>query len=147
MGFAEAVRTCLSKYVTFEGRARRSEFWYFVLFQIIVSVVAGILDAIVFPNWNVTGDQGPLPWLTNALLLLPSIAVTARRLHDIDKSGWWQLLNFIPIIGWIIMLIWLVRDGQRQPNRFGYDPKGQIAGPSGPDGPGGPQDYVPPRPY
>ncbi|GAB95166.1 uncharacterized membrane protein YhaH (DUF805 family) [Kineosphaera limosa] len=142
MGFGEAVRTCLTKYVTFDGRARRSEFWYFVLFQILVSIAAAIIDSIVFPRWELGGDQGPVQWLTNVVLLLPSIAVTCRRLHDIDKSGWWQLLNFIPIIGWIIMLIWTIRDGQRHQNRFGYDPKGQLSGP-----PGGPQDYVPPRPY
>lgn len=163
MSFGQAVSTCFSEYVTFSGRARRSEFWYWILFTVLVGIVAGTLDTLLFPNTTLgTGDtgNGPVTTVTNLALALPSLAVTARRLHDIDKSGWWQLLNLIPIVGWIIMIVWTVRDGQRHPNRFGNDPKGQLGGPAGyGDGYGGgygdgygqpyggPQDQVPPRSY
>ena len=105
MDFAEAIRTCFTKYVDFNGRAKRPEFWWWALFVFLASLVA---------QWI-----GYLPSLVVSLgTLLPSIAVGARRLHDIDKSGWWQLVGLIPFIGWIIMIWWCVQDS-KDPNRFG----------------------------
>ena len=105
MNFAEAIRTCFTKYVDFNGRAKRPEFWWWALFVFLASLVA---------QWI-----GYLPSLVVSLgTLLPSIAVGARRLHDIDKSGWWQLVGLIPFIGWIIMIWWCVQDS-KDPNRFG----------------------------
>ena len=85
MGFGEAIATCLKKYVSFQGRARRSEYWYFVLFAIVASNPAAILDAIVTPYQR----NGPFSAVLSLALFLPSLSVTVRRLHDIDRSGWW----------------------------------------------------------
>ena len=137
MDFMTAVRTCLSKYVDFSGRAQRSEFWYFVLFSFLVQVVASILDAIIGTDFDDTSG-GLLSTVASLALFLPSIAVAARRLHDIGKSGWWQLLAIIPIIGWIIVIIWYCTDTKRGDNQHGPDPK---YGPS-------PEAYPPPAaPY
>lgn len=118
MNFSTAVKTCFNKYITFEGRAPRSEFWYFALFMVLGSFVFGILDVVLFPAM----EWGPLGSIFSLVTFLPSIAVAARRLHDIDKSGWWQLINIIPIIGWILFLIWTTSLGSRGPNRFGDNP-------------------------
>lgn len=115
MDFVTAVKTCFNKYITFEGRAQRSEFWFFFLFMVIGSVVLSILDAILLPRM----EWGPLGSIFSLVTFIPSIAVSARRLHDIDKSGWWQLINIIPVIGWIVFLIWVCSLGTRGPNRFG----------------------------
>lgn len=92
MGFGEAISTCFRKYVTFSGRARRSEYWYFYLFTILAGLVAGILDAIVGGATGTTNSfsntSGPFAAILNLVLLLPSISVTVRRLHDTNHSGW-----------------------------------------------------------
>ena len=95
MNFGLAIVTCLSKYATFTGRASRSEFWWFFLFQTLVSVAAGMFG---------DGFSG----LIGLSLLLPSIAVATRRLHDIDRSGWWQLLSLTGI-GVFLLLYWWVQ--------------------------------------
>lgn len=120
MTFTQSVRTCFQKFVTFEGRASRSEFWYFVLFQIAGSVVLGILDAILF-GWA-TDDPEVLNGLFGLIVLLPSISVAVRRLHDTDRVGWWWWLCLIPIIGWIILIIFYASVGTNGRNRFGENP-------------------------
>ena len=127
MDFMTAVRTCLSKYVDFSGRARRSEFWYFVLFNVLVSIVTSILDSILGTDYD-TGSGGVIGTIVGLGLFLPSIAVAARRLHDIGKSGWWQLLGIIPIVGWIIVIIWYCTDSRPGDTQYGPNPK---TGPSG----------------
>lgn len=122
MDFATAVKTCFANYITFSGRAPRSEYWYFVLFLLIGGVITGVLDAVLFSG-NVVS---PLNSIFSLVTIIPSLAVTSRRLHDVDKSGWWQLLWIVPIVGWIIMIIWLVRRGTPGPNRFGPDPLGSM---------------------
>ncbi|MBX9903864.1 MAG: DUF805 domain-containing protein [Burkholderiales bacterium] len=104
MTFGESIGTCFKKYATFDGRATRSEYWWFFLFTFLVSVALGIVSEV-------------LSGLFTLAVLLPSLAVGARRLHDIDKSGWFLLVWFIPIIGWIIMIVWAVQEG-KEPNRF-----------------------------
>lgn len=94
-----AVKTCFSKYADFKGRARRSEFWWWFLFTIIASIVLSVLDVMLFEG--AVEETGPLNSIFSLLTLLPTLAVTARRLHDIDKSGWWQLL---PLAGAILMI-------------------------------------------
>lgn len=122
MGFQEAVRTCLSKYAVFEGRAARSEFWWFALFVFLGNIVFGILDSLLF-GWMVQGqDVSVLGALFSLAMLLPAIGAGVRRLHDLDKSGWWYLLVFIPLIGGLILLFFFVQQGTRGPNRFGQDP-------------------------
>lgn len=121
MNMIEAVKAVFSKYATFEGRARRSEYWWFVLFTIIVSVVLAVLS----PGHGSMGGGmggGLLNTLWTLGTLLPSIAVGARRLHDINRSGWWLLLNFIPVIGWIILIVFFAKRGDPMPNRFGVPP-------------------------
>ena len=114
MGFGEAISTCLSNYATFSGRAVRSEYWNWVLFCAIAAVVFGIIQfTISYSGGAVLG------WTFNLATIVPSIAVAARRLHDTDRSGWWQLLGFIPVIGWIILLVWFSQEGTRGGNRFG----------------------------
>lgn len=122
MDFMTAVRTSLSKYVDFSGRARRSEFWYFVLFSFLVQVVASILDSIIGTDYD-TASGGLISTVASLGLLLPSIAVSARRLHDIGRSGWWQLIGIIPIIGWILVIVWYCTDTRPGENQYGPDPK------------------------
>ena len=154
MEFKEAVRTCLSKYATFSGRASRSEYWWFYLFNGLVGVAAGLLDLLISrgnPDVQVIGG------LVGLALLLPNIAVFSRRLHDTDRSGWWMMLVFAPfaallglglggLLGvtpgsggfsalmiplllaafaaFVVLFLWLIRRGTDGPNRFGPDPLG-----------------------
>lgn len=115
MDFQTAVRTCLSKYVTFDGRAPRSEFWWWTLFTILANFVAVAIDAAILgmPAIQVIVALG---------LILPGIAVGIRRLHDLDKSGWWYLLVFVPIVGALILIFFFIQPGTRGGNQFGPDP-------------------------
>lgn len=133
MTFQEAVKTCLSKYVTFSGRASRSEFWFFWLFSVAVMIVAMILDGILgtgFKTVNpLTGIEQSAGYgyvyLIAALgLLLPSLAVGIRRLHDTNRSGWWYLIALIPLIGGIVLLVWFATKGTTGENQYGPDPLG-----------------------
>jgi len=104
MTFFDAIQTCfMKKYATFEGTASRSEFWWFFLFQILASGAANIVSP-------------KLGGIASLVFLLPGIAAAARRLHDTDRSGWLQLLAFLPIIGWIALLVFYTQDSR--PNRF-----------------------------
>lgn len=111
----------LKNYVGFSGRARRKEYWMFTLFNIIVAIVLMILDRAI----GTMTDQGMgmLGMLYSLLILLPSLAVSVRRLHDTDRSGWWLLLALIPILGGLVLLVFMVLEGTSGPNRFGPDPK------------------------
>ena len=117
--FTSATAICLSRYVQFSGRAPRSEYWYFVLFTVIISVIANIIDVIVFGI-----GYSILSPIANLALLLPGLAAWVRRLHDTDRSGWWWLLALVPVVGWIILLVWNCSRGTRGPNRYGPDPLG-----------------------
>lgn len=117
MNMIEAVKAAFSNYATFSGRARRSEYWWFVLFNLIVSVVL----ALVFGG-NGMGGGNLANSLWSLATLLPSLAVGARRLHDIDRTGWWLLIGFIPLIGLIVLLVFFTKKGTPGPNRFGTDP-------------------------
>ncbi len=116
MNFGQAISSGFSNYVQFSGRAIRSEYWYWVLFTVVGSIVAGIIDAVL----GITVID-PLFGLAT---ILPSIAVAIRRLHDLDRTGWWIFLSLIPLIGWIILIIWYCTRGTIGPNRFGPDPLG-----------------------
>lgn len=118
MTFFEAVTTVLRKYVEFGGRARRAEYWYWTLFVMIVSICASILDVVIFPM----NEWGPLNTVFSIATLLPAIAVGVRRLHDTNRSGWWLLLALVPLVGWIVLLIWTISRGTTGDNRFGADP-------------------------
>ena len=118
MGFGKAIGSCFKNYIVFEGRACRSEYWFWVLFVVIASIVAAIIDSILFPT-SKTGLVYPLFGLA---VFLPGLAVSIRRLHDIDKSGWWILIGLIPIVGAIILIVWAIKRGDEAGNRFGNDP-------------------------
>ncbi len=118
MGFQLAVRSSLSKSLRWQGRASRSEFWYFALFYIAAIVAASVIDQA----WGI-------PLLSTAALLgllVPAVAVTIRRLHDTGKSGWWYWLSLIPFAGAIIMVVLMCLRGDRGPNRFGSTPSSAM---------------------
>ena len=106
----KSVRTCLTKYADFNGRAARPEFWWFVLAQIVVSLILNTILPL-------------LGGLFSLAVLVPSIAVGSRRLHDIGKSGWLQLLGLIPIVGWIILIYWAAQPGDASANQYGSPPE------------------------
>lgn len=103
MDFGEAVKTCMRKYFTFSGRARRSEYWWFYLFTIIVAIVAAIIDGILV-GWE-NSDEGPVGGLTSLLLLIPSLSAGWRRLHDTGRSGWWIGGGILAILAFATILI------------------------------------------
>ena len=103
----------LKKYAVFNGRASRSEYWYFTLFYIIILIALVLLDTVI-------GTAGILSGIAMLGFFIPSLAVTIRRLHDIDKSGWWILISIVPIVG-LILFIFLVKKGTDGDNRFGPD--------------------------
>ena len=121
MSFTIAVQKCLLNYVTFSGRAQRSEYWWFVLFAALTSVAAMILDNLLGLTMG-TVDDGPIQTLAGLALLLPGISVAVRRLHDLDRTGWWVCIFLIPIIGVIVFLFFACRRGTDGANRFGPDP-------------------------
>ena len=117
MSFGEAIQSVFSKYGTFTGRARRSEYWYFVLLTLIVSFALSLLSSGL-------GDVGTLlPTIWELAILVPSLAVAWRRLHDIGKSGGWYFIFLVPLVGWIILLLFLCRDSQPGDNQYGPSPK------------------------
>ena len=120
MGFTEAISCGFQKYVGFSGRAARSEYWYWVLFIVLLSIVALLIDLTVF-GFNTTGVN-PISVIVSLATLLPNLAVSIRRLHDIDRVGWWVLLALIPLIGGIVLIVWACMRGTVGANRFGPDP-------------------------
>ncbi len=112
----------LKKYATFSGRARRKEYWFFVLFYVLISIVATVIDSMT-GSFDPTMGMGMLGLLVALALLIPSLAVAVRRLHDTDRSGWWVLLCLIPLIGGIWLLVLLCLDSTPGDNRFGPNPK------------------------
>jgi uncharacterized membrane protein YhaH (DUF805 family) len=106
----------LAKYGVFSGRARRREFWMFTLVNFIVGLVLSI--PVLFGRWFMI-----IPDLYSLAVLIPSFAVGCRRLHDIGRTGWWQLIVVIPVIGTIVLIVFWVLDGQPGPNKYGPNPK------------------------
>lgn len=105
MNFGQAISTCLSKYATFSGRASRSEFWWFVLFQIFAMILGALIHEMAY-------------FLVVMAMLMPSCAVSARRLHDIGKSGWWMLISGVPLVG-LIFIAWMAKKGEDDANAYG----------------------------
>ena len=116
----------LKKYAVFSGRARRKEYWFFVLFNILISVGLSFVDGML-GTVNVETGTGILGGIYSLAVLIPSIAVLVRRLHDTDRSGWWALIGLIPIIGWIVLLIFVVQDSHAGQNQYGPNPKEAVA--------------------
>jgi uncharacterized membrane protein YhaH (DUF805 family) len=120
VNFSAATRSALRQYATFSGRARRSEYWWFFLFTFLVSIAAAVIDTTAFGTK--VEDNGPVSIITGLAFLLPSLAVSVRRLHDVDHSGWFLLIGLIPIVGWIVLLVVLVKDSNGD-NAYGPSPK------------------------
>ncbi|MFK7793443.1 MAG: DUF805 domain-containing protein [Devosiaceae bacterium] len=116
--FVDAVKTViLGRYAQFSGRARRREYWWWILFYLLASLVCYFIDAILFSQR--LAEIGVLSNIFALAVLVPAIAVTARRLHDIGRSGWWQLISLIPLIGWAVMIWWLTRPSEHGDNQYG----------------------------
>ncbi len=108
----------VKKYAVFNGRARRKEYWMFVLFYILIAIGLAIVESLV-------GSPGILGLILSLGLLVPSLAVSIRRLHDTERSGWWILIGFVPLVGFIVLLVFMCLEGTSGPNRFGADPKAE----------------------
>ena len=122
--FTSAITICLTDYAKFSGRAPRSEYWFFALFTALTEIAGEIIDISVFRI-----GHGSFSLLIQLALLIPSLAVLVRRLHDIDRGGWWCLIVLIPFIGMIVLLVWACTRGTAGPNRFGADPLAVTARP------------------
>jgi uncharacterized membrane protein YhaH (DUF805 family) len=114
--------TVLKKYAVFGGRARRREYWFFVLFSVIISIVLGIIDGLT-GSFNPTVGLGLLSGIYSLAILIPSLAVGVRRLHDTGKRGWWLLLALIPLVGAIVLLVFMCQDSNPGQNQYGPNPK------------------------
>lgn len=110
----------LKKYAVFNGRARRKDYWMFFLFNIIIAFVLGFVEGLV-------GGPGVIGLLYSLSVLIPGIAVSVRRLHDTERSGWWLLIAFVPIIGAIVLLVFMVQDSKSGQNQYGANPKEATA--------------------
>jgi uncharacterized membrane protein YhaH (DUF805 family) len=121
MTLSEAVKMSLARYASFGGRARRSEYWYFTVCHWLAILLAGVVSYLVMLA------VPALAIIVYSIVvfgtLLPHLAVTVRRLHDVDRAGWWYLFGLVPVLGTIVLLVWMCTDGTRGPNRFGADPK------------------------
>jgi uncharacterized membrane protein YhaH (DUF805 family) len=108
-------------YINFQGRARRKAYWMFVLFNIIAGILANVVDNV----FGLSGQSGygPLSGLYTLAVFLPGLALAVRRLHDTDRTGWWMLIGLIPLIGWIVLLVFFVQDSQPGTNQYGPNPK------------------------
>ncbi|MBZ4021192.1 hypothetical protein CKO11_01775 [Rhodobacter sp. TJ_12] len=133
MNLITSVKTCFRKYATFRGRAPRSEFWWFVLFFMLGSIVLATIETALLGIGDVSHVRGGYEWHSNggplsglfALgMLLPMLAVTVRRLHDVGKSGWFILIGLIPLIGSLVLLYFYVQPSQQGSNSFGASPEG-----------------------
>jgi len=121
VSFTDGVQTALiSKYVDFSGRARRSEYWWFALFNFLAGLIASVIDLAL--------DTRIVEYVVTLGLFLPSLSVAARRLHDVGRTAWWLLLMLVPFLGWIALLIFWVMDSEPGDNRFGPNPKGLTRG-------------------
>lgn len=114
MSFTEAVKSCFSKIVTIDGRARRSEYWYFFLFNFIVAIIIGFIFK----------ENSIIPSIISWILYICTFSVSIRRLHDTGRSGWWWLIGFVPVVGFIILFVFYCLDSQPGTNKFGPNPKG-----------------------
>lgn len=132
MTFVEAVKSVYRRFLDFGGRACRSEYWWFVLFNVLVAIVVGIVEValglgsgmMMAGNGGMSAAfaGGPLSIIWMLINIIPGIAVGIRRLHDTDRSGWWLLIGLVPLVGGIVLLVFFCSKGTTGPNRFGPDP-------------------------
>jgi len=123
-----AIGSAFSQYANFNGRARRSEYWWFNLFNLIINIVTDVIDSSLGMGMIAYG-VGYVGFIAFLALLLPSICVSVRRLHDLGKSGWWLLIAIIPIVNFIgifVILVFTLMEGEKQPNQYGEVPTNTI---------------------
>ena len=121
MSFQEAVKSGFDHYVNFKGRAARPAYWWWFLFAVIVGIVTSLID-------NILGTGSVINSLAALALFLPGLSVLIRRLHDSGKSGWWVLIAFLPLIGLIVLLVFVLTKSDPGSNEYGPDPKGGVSG-------------------
>ncbi len=112
----------LKQYTDFTGRARRKEYWFFTLFNVLISLALAIIDNAL-GTFSAEAHTGLLEGIYSLAVLVPGLSVTVRRLHDTNRSGWWLLIALIPLLGWALLLVFMILDGTPGENRFGPDPK------------------------
>jgi uncharacterized membrane protein YhaH (DUF805 family) len=117
MDIQTSIKACFSKYATFSGRASRSEFWLFQLFTFLGSIATLIIDVMIL-GFSLDDASSPTNLIFLLIVMIPSVAAGCRRLHDLNKSGWWQLL-YLTIIGIILLTIWWATQGENKKNKFG----------------------------
>ncbi|QAA23343.1 DUF805 domain-containing protein [Sporolactobacillus terrae] len=110
----------IKNYVGFSGRATRTEFWMFVLVNFFIAIFVELIDKFILNGLRVFST------LYNLAVLIPALAVGARRLHDIGKTGWWQLIGIIPVLGWIVLIVYFCTDTQDKENSYGANPKESL---------------------
>ena len=115
MGFTEAIESGFRRYATFSGRAPRSEFWYFQLFIVLITIVSGLVDELLV-------GYELLSLIFGLLTFLPAVSVTVRRLHDIGRTGWWWWIWLIPVVGLIVIVVFGCTKGTLGENKYGHDP-------------------------
>jgi uncharacterized membrane protein YhaH (DUF805 family) len=116
VGLVEAIKMGFKGYVVWNARSTRPEFWWWVLFVVIVAIVALILDSVIFGTE--TGGFGPIYLIAALVLLLPNISLIVRRLHDTDRTGWWYWIALIPIVGGIVLLVFMLLSSTQGPTRW-----------------------------
>jgi uncharacterized membrane protein YhaH (DUF805 family) len=127
MGFVEALRSFWSNYANFRGRARRSEYWYVQLFLVLTNLAVAVIDLALMDGdvdrFIANGGGGIVGLIWILATIVPALAVLVRRLHDTNKSGWWALIGFVPVVGAIVLLIFTVTDSTLGDNTYGVSPK------------------------
>ncbi|HEX5310806.1 DUF805 domain-containing protein [Aquabacterium sp.] len=117
------ISKAMKQYASFKGRAQRAEYWYFTLFYALTYLAARFIDEALGTTSRHEGGTGLITFLTSFGLFIPAIAVSARRLHDIGKSGWWQLIAVVPVIGFLVIVAFAIRDSDLGSNKYGPNPK------------------------
>ena len=116
------LKEVIAKYATFRGRARRREYWRYILYYVIAFVTLVLVDMLT-GTFNMESQLGFLSGLFLLFMLIPSVAVAVRRLHDTERGGWWLLLAFLPLIGQLVLLFFFIQEGDEGDNAYGPDPK------------------------
>ena len=120
MNLVDAVKSAFTRYVDFSTRSSRSEYWWLFLSYIILVILLSFIDGFVL-------GMGILPLIVMLVYFIPTLAVTVRRLHDVGRSGWWIFIALVPLVGFLIMIYWMVISGEEGDNRFGANPLGSAA--------------------
>ena len=127
MSFGEAVKSFWTNYATFKGRSRRSEYWFIQLFLVLTNLAVAAIDLVLMDGdverFIANGGGGIVGLIWILVTIVPALAVLVRRLHDTEKSGWWALIGFVPLVGGIVLLVLTVLDSNAFANKFGENPK------------------------